>query len=93
MAQIGEDEIAKRLAELDGWARSGNALRKTFVLATFPAAIAFVTQVGFLAEAAGHHPDIDIRYQRVTLTLTTHDAGGLTANDFAVAAQVDGLVG
>lgn len=93
MALIGEDEIAKRLAELDGWARNGNALRKTFVLATFPAAIAFVTQVGFLAEAAAHHPDIDIRYQRVTLTLTTHDADGLTANDFALAAQVDAVVG
>ena len=91
--KLGDDEIAKRLDALDGWARNGNELHKTFVLATFPAAIAFVTQVGFLAEAAGHHPDIDIRYQRVTLTLTTHDAGGLTAKDFALAAQVDAVIG
>ena len=56
-------------------------------------AIAFVTQVGFLAEAANHHPDIDIRWRKVTLVLTTHDAGGLSAKDFDLAAQIDEILG
>ena len=59
---------------------------------SFPAAIAFVNQVANLAEEAGHHPDIDIRYNRVRLALVSHDAGGLTTKDFAVAAGADRLV-
>lgn len=90
--KLSEAEVAEHLDELSGWTQSGDGIRKTFTLATFPAAIAFVTNVGFLAEAAGHHPDIDIRYNRVTLTLTTHDAGGLSAKDFALAAQADELL-
>lgn len=90
--KLSEAEISEQLADLSGWTRSGEEIRKTFALPSFPAAIGLVTQVGFLAEAAGHHPDIDIRYNRVTLVLTTHDAGGLTASDFALAAQADELV-
>jgi pterin-4-alpha-carbinolamine dehydratase (EC 4.2.1.96) len=67
--------------------------RKTFKLPSFPAAIAFVTQVGFLAEAAAHHPDIDIRYNQVRLALTTHDAGGLSSKDFDLAAAIDEIMG
>ena len=86
-------EVEARLGALSGWAREGDEIRKTFRLGSFPAAIAFVTHVGFLAEAAGHHPDIDIRWRKVTLALTTHDAGGLTDKDFDLAAQIDAIMG
>jgi 4a-hydroxytetrahydrobiopterin dehydratase len=93
MAKLSEDEITERLEALSGWARRGDELVKTFKLPGFPAAVAFVTQIGFLAEAAAHHPDIDIRYNKVTLALTTHDAGGLTAKDFDLAAAADEAMG
>ena len=89
--KVSETEIAARLAELHGWERAGDEIRKRYKLASFPAAIAFVTHVGFLAEAAAHHPDIDIRCRSVTLSLTSHDAGGLTAKDFDLAARIDTL--
>jgi 4a-hydroxytetrahydrobiopterin dehydratase len=92
-AKLSDAEIEERLGELSDWTREGDEIRKTFRLGSFPAAIAFVTHVGFLAEAAGHHPDIDIRWRQVMLRLTTHDAGGLTGNDFDLAAQVDEILG
>jgi len=91
-SKLGEAEIEALLEELVGWARSGDEIRKRFALPSFPAAVAFVTHTAFLAEAAGHHPDIDIRYNRVTLALTTHDVGGLSAKDFDLATQIDELV-
>jgi 4a-hydroxytetrahydrobiopterin dehydratase len=72
-----------------GWSQAGEAIQKTYKLPTFPAAIAFVTQVGFLAEAANHHPDIDIRYNAITITLSTHDVGGISEKDFDLAAAID----
>jgi 4a-hydroxytetrahydrobiopterin dehydratase len=87
--KLSEAEISAQLGALSDWARQGDEIRKLFRLASFPAAIAFVTHVGFLAEAAGHHPDVDIRWRKVTLALTTHDAGGLTQKDFDLAAQID----
>ena len=92
-AKLSSDEIEQRLGDLADWDHEGDQIRKTFQLASFPMAIAFVTQVGFLAEAAGHHPDIDIRWRKVTLVLTTHDAGGLSAKDFDLAAQIDEILG
>jgi 4a-hydroxytetrahydrobiopterin dehydratase len=92
-AKLSDVEIEERLGELADWARAGDEIRKTFQLGSFPMAIAFVTHAGFLAEAAGHHPDIDIRWRKVTLALTTHDAGGLTAKDFELAAQIDEILG
>ena len=91
--KLNDTEVEARLDDLADWKREGDELRKTFQLASFPHAIAFVTQVGFLAEAAGHHPDIDIRWRKVTLALTTHDAGGLTQKDFDLAAQIDEIMG
>jgi 4a-hydroxytetrahydrobiopterin dehydratase len=91
--RMSDAEIDERLGDLRGWSRAGDEIRKTFQLGSFPMAIAFVTHVGFLAEAAGHHPDIDIRWRKVTLALTTHDAGGLTATDFDLAAQIDEILG
>ena len=92
-ATLTDAEIEQRLGEAPDWTLEEKQIRKTFQLASFPMAIAFVTQVGFLAEAAGHHPDIDIRWRKVTLVLTTHDAGGLTAQDFDLAAQIDEILG
>jgi 4a-hydroxytetrahydrobiopterin dehydratase len=93
MARLDEDAIAAGLDTLSGWARQGEMIVKTYKLQSFPAAIAFVTHVAFLAEAANHHPDIDIRYNNVTLALTTHDASGLTEKDFALAEQADEVMG
>jgi 4a-hydroxytetrahydrobiopterin dehydratase len=93
MSKLGDDEVEAQLDGLVGWARQGDTIVKTFKLASFPAAVAFVTHVGFLAEAAGHHPDVDIRYNKVTLALTTHDAGGLSQKDFDLAGAADELMG
>ena len=87
--RLDDAAIEARLSGLAGWSRAGDEIRKEFKRASFPAAIAFVVQVGFLAEAADHHPDIDIRWRTVHLALTTHDAGGLTARDFDLAEQID----
>lgn len=92
VAKLTDSEVEQRLAALAAWSCTGDEIRRTFQLGSFPAAIAFVTHVGFLAEAAGHHPDVDIRWRKVTLALTTHDAGGLTHKDFDLAAQIDELV-
>ncbi|MBC8076728.1 MAG: 4a-hydroxytetrahydrobiopterin dehydratase [Chloroflexales bacterium] len=91
MAHLTPEPLAAKLKALSGWTRQGDEIRKTYTLPSFPATIAFVTQVGFLAEAASHHPDIDIRYTRVTFTLTTHDVGGLSAKDVELAAAIDKL--
>jgi 4a-hydroxytetrahydrobiopterin dehydratase len=85
---LSEDEIRTRLAAVPGWERRGNEIYRSFTFAGFRAALAFVNRVGELAERMDHHPDIDIRYSRVTLALTSHDAGGLSAKDFELAAQV-----
>jgi 4a-hydroxytetrahydrobiopterin dehydratase len=91
MAQLlSDDDIAKGLAGLD-WTRDRDSIVKTAVRKDFAGALAFVNQVGELAEAAGHHPDIAISWNRVTLTLSTHSAGGLTQADLDLAAGIEGL--
>jgi 4a-hydroxytetrahydrobiopterin dehydratase len=86
---LSDAEISSRLESLAAWRVDGGELVRTFSFADFRAALAFVNQVGELAEAAGHHPDIDIRYNRVRLALVTHDSGGLTAKDFDLAGKID----
>jgi len=88
MTLLTETEIQERLPRVRGWERRGSEIRRTWAFADFRAAMAFVNRVAELAEAAGHHPDIDIRYSKVTLALSTHDAGGLTARDFALAESI-----
>lgn len=80
------------LATNPGWEIDGEVLSKTFAHASFARAMGFVTAVGVVAEKAFHHPDIDIRYSKVTIALTTHDAGGLTENDLKLAGVIDNLV-
>ena len=86
---LSEAEIAGRLSSVPGWQRDGVWLRRTYKFETFPAAIAFVNRVAEAAEALDHHPDITIEYTKVTLRVTTHDAGGLTASDFKLATRID----
>jgi 4a-hydroxytetrahydrobiopterin dehydratase len=91
MASLTPEEAKSRLAALPGWQIEGGELVKTFSFANFVEALRFVNRVGEAAEKAGHHPDIDIRYNRVRLALITHDAGGLTEKDFALASQANSL--
>jgi len=93
MSILTTEEALSRLAKLSGWQIESGELVKTFQFKDFLAALHFVNQVGDAAEAAGHHPDIDIRYSRVRLSLVTHSAGGLTAKDFDLARQADRFAG
>lgn len=91
MPALSQSEVDTRLRSLSAWKIEGGELTRTFTHKDFRGALGFVNQVGELAEQAGHHPDIDIRYNKVRLGLVTHDAGGLTAKDFDLAAAVDKL--
>jgi 4a-hydroxytetrahydrobiopterin dehydratase len=84
-----EEQVSEGLARLDGWELRDGRLRKQYTFRTFLRAIAFVNSVAYLAEGAGHHPDITINYNKVTLRLTTHSAGALTDRDFSLAADID----
>jgi 4a-hydroxytetrahydrobiopterin dehydratase len=88
---LTEGEIRNRLAEVPKWTREGNAIARTWEFEDFPPALAFINQVGALAEAMNHHPDIVNSWNKVTLTLTTHDRGGLTDLDFEIAKRIDAL--
>ena len=90
MALLGDDRVGNELSSLPGWAREGNAIVKRYDFPNFVAAIDFVRKVADRAEAVNHHPDIAIHYNKVTLTLSTHDAGGLTERDFAFAEAANG---
>jgi len=83
--------IQRELGALPGWARRGASLTKTYRFPTFPGAITFVTRVADAAETMNHHPDIDIRHTRLTFTLSTHDAGGVTTNDVTLAKEIERL--
>lgn len=87
--RLDDDQTVARLAALPGWEREGDEIVKTFELPTFPEAIAFVTRIAERAEAANHHPDIDIRWRNVRIALTTHDAGGLTDLDIELASEIE----
>jgi 4a-hydroxytetrahydrobiopterin dehydratase len=89
MPLLPDDEVTAALDTLPGWSRNADEIEKTFERPSFPDAIAFVVRIGFAAEAADHHPDLDIRWRRVRVALTTHDSGGLTASDIAVARQIE----
>ena len=89
MQPFTQEQIRENLGKLKGWQVEGGQLTKTFKFDTFVIALNFVNRVGELAERSGHHPDIDIRYNRVRLNLSTHDAGGLTEKDFDLDARSD----
>ena len=89
MPKLKAPEIRKLLVKLPEWEKAGSTICRTYVFKDFPAAIRFVNKVAELAEAAWHHPDIDVRWNKVKLTLTTHDEGGLTEKDFKLARKFD----
>jgi 4a-hydroxytetrahydrobiopterin dehydratase len=89
MPALPDSEIDAKLASLEGWARDHDEIVKTYELPSFMDAIGFVTRVAALAEAANHHPDIDIRYRMVRIALSTHSDGGITQKDFDLAGDID----
>jgi 4a-hydroxytetrahydrobiopterin dehydratase len=88
---LGDEDIQKGLISLKGWKREGNEIAKQLEMKDFVHAMGFVNSVALLAEKANHHPDIDIRWNKVKLVLSTHSAGGLTEKDFNLARQIDSL--
>ena len=91
MGLLSNDQVTKELQSLMGWSLVGKEIKKTYELKDFVHAMGFVNSVALLAEKANHHPDIDIRWNKVTLTLSTHSAGGLTEKDFKLAKEIDSL--
>ncbi|MEO1211386.1 MAG: 4a-hydroxytetrahydrobiopterin dehydratase [Cyanobacteria bacterium J06638_20] len=92
MAQLlAESEIQNRLSQLSGWELDGKTIKCVRTFGGFPEAVAFVNKLVDPAEAAGHHPDLAISYNKVTVSLSTHDAGGLTEKDFAMATAISTL--
>lgn len=88
---LSDIEIQRALGQLPGWSRRAQVISKTFTMPTFPAGIAFVRRVADAAEAAQHHPDIDIRFTKITIALSTHDSGGLTRKDIELAGVIESL--
>ena len=92
MAKLSDKQVKNRLTKAKGWtSSSAGEITKTYTLPGFPQSLMFVSAVGVLAESMQHHPDITIKYDKVTLALTTHDDGGVSDKDFALAKLVDGL--
>ncbi len=91
MGLLSSEEIARKLGTLSGWIVTPLGLQKQYVMDNFLAAMNLVNRTADLAEQAQHHPDIFISYNKVTFTLTTHDAGGITEKDFALAAKIEAI--
>jgi 4a-hydroxytetrahydrobiopterin dehydratase len=89
MGKLDERQIRDRLNEVTDWTREGQAIQRSYRFDSFASAIEFVNRVAGLAEEADHHPDIDVRFRDVTLTLSTHSAGGITEKDFELARRID----
>jgi 4a-hydroxytetrahydrobiopterin dehydratase len=90
---LGDAEVAEALRQTPGWARADKAIARTYRFRDFREAMAFVNRVADVAERLGHHPDIAVHYNVVTLSLWSHDAGGITARDFTLAAAIDRVPG
>lgn len=86
--KLSDEEIKSALGNLSGWSRNGDAIERTFTFQRFVDGIAFVDRMAALADAADHHPDIDIRYTKIKVALSTHDAGGITKADVDLAGQI-----
>ena len=92
-APLSDLEIQRALGSLPGWSRRGEVLTKTYTFPRFADGIAFVARVAELADAMDHHPDIDIRYTKVTIGLSTHSAGGITNLDLELAGKIENTAG
>jgi 4a-hydroxytetrahydrobiopterin dehydratase len=93
VAKLSDADVSSGLERLPGWSRDGDLVRKSFQLPSFADAVAFVVRVGFLAEAANHHPDLDIRWRTVHVALSTHDQGGITDKDLDLAHGIEQVSG
>jgi 4a-hydroxytetrahydrobiopterin dehydratase len=91
MATLTDQEIEQKLGSLDSWQREGDAITKTFERGDFVGSVKFVDALVEPAEDMGHHPDLEISWDKVKVTITTHSEGGLTGNDFELAAKIDAL--
>jgi 4a-hydroxytetrahydrobiopterin dehydratase len=91
MALLSDSEVEERLAELDGWSRDGDAIEKTFENGDFVGSVKFVASLVEPAEGMGHHPDLEVSWDKVKVSITNHAEGGLTENDFKLAAKIDAL--
>jgi 4a-hydroxytetrahydrobiopterin dehydratase len=89
MPPLSDDEIEQGLASLSGWQRDGDMIVRDYELPTFMGAIDAVREIAELAEAANHHPDLDIRYRKLHVAMTTHDEGGISQRDLDLAGQID----
>jgi len=87
--KLGLDVIKQWIASQSGWAYKSKAIRKEYTFPSFRNSIVFVNRIASIADDLNHHPDIDVRYTKVTLTITTHDSGGVTQNDLALAEKID----
>ena len=93
MVRLSEDQLSTALRQLSGWERDGDEIVRTIRFPEFMDGIRFIGRVADLAEAADHHPDIDIRYRNVRFALSTHDEGGLTEKDLQLAKQINDALG
>lgn len=93
MAVLTDAEIQKELTSLNGWQRNGGAIQRVFRFPDFKAAMQFVNKIADAAEQANHHPDIDIRYNTVTMSLVSHDSGGVTQRDVRMAGTINKIAG
>lgn len=93
MAVLTDSEIQNALTSLPGWKKNGLAIQRVFEFADFKAAMQFVNKVADAAEQANHHPDIDIRYNKVTMALISHDSGGVTQRDVKMANRINQVAG
>jgi Pterin-4a-carbinolamine dehydratase len=91
MALLSDSEIEERLGGMDGWSREGDAITKTFENGDFVGSVRFVDSLVEPAEGMGHHPDLELSWDKVKVTITNHAEGGLTANDFELAGKIDAL--
>ena len=93
MALLSDEDVRGRLAALEGWERDGDAITKTFSNEDFVGSVEFVKGLVAPAEQLGHHPDLEISWDKVTVSITNHAEGGLTATDFELAERIDALAG
>ncbi len=93
MATLSDQQVRDALQDLPGWELGDGEISREYRLDSFAGAIAFVVRLSYAAEAADHHPDLDIRYSRVQVTLSTHSEGGVTAKDLDLARTISGLAG
>jgi 4a-hydroxytetrahydrobiopterin dehydratase len=91
VALLSDSEVQERLSGLSGWERAGEAIEKSFKCGDFVGSVEFVAKLVEPAEGMNHHPDLSISWDTVTVTISTHSEGGLTANDFELAAKIDAL--